>query len=45
MDNLKKLFKLKFIWKKITPGGIEFFAVINGNKYKLRMNDFPGVSS
>ncbi len=41
MDDLKELFNVEIIWKEVTPGGVEFIAEINGEKYELRMNDFP----
>ncbi len=28
-------------WKEEVPGGVEFFAYIDGELCQLRMNDFP----
>jgi hypothetical protein len=41
MDSLEKLFKKKIVWHEKEVGGIDFFAVVEGERCELRMNDFP----
>ena len=39
--NIEKLLNEKIIWKPEISGGIWYKTTFNGEKYKLRMNDFP----
>ena len=41
LDQLKKLFNREIIWRKAQPSGKGFIAEVDGEKCKLRINDFP----
>lgn len=41
MELFEKLLKKKIIWKEKKVGGVEFFAIVEGENYELKMNDFP----
>ena len=41
MTNISLLFNKQITWKFVKPGGIEFYAIVDGQKCELRMNNFP----
>ena len=38
---IKQVLDTKITWQEVTPGGIEFIAIVQGHACRLRINDFP----
>jgi len=41
MKKVNTLLKMKIAWQPVKFTKTEWFAIIDGEKYSLRMNDFP----
>jgi len=41
MEELKRLFTQKIVWKRSMKSNVEFIACIDGEESTLRINDFP----
>jgi hypothetical protein len=41
MEELKRLFNQKIVWKRSMKSNVEFIAYVDGEDSLLRINDFP----
>ncbi|UCH96772.1 MAG: hypothetical protein JSV88_07940 [Candidatus Aminicenantes bacterium] len=41
MEELKRLFNQKIVWKRSSKSNVEFIAYVDGEESLLRINDFP----
>jgi hypothetical protein len=38
---IQEVLNAEVYWERVTLEGVEYVATLNGNVFKLRMNDFP----